>query len=48
MANKKRTSYTLDEDVIIRLNVEAAKRNINKSELVEELLTEGLDRISSE
>lgn len=47
MANKKRTSYTIDEDVIIRLNVEAAKLNINKSDLVERLLREGLDKISS-
>ncbi len=44
MSNKKRTSYTLDEDLIIRLNVEAAKRNINKSELVEQFITEGLER----
>lgn len=44
MADKKRTSYTLDEDVIIRLNVRAAQLNVSKSDLVERLLSEGLER----
>ncbi len=45
MTNKKRVSYNIAEDVIIKLNIKAAELNITKSELMERLIVEGLDKI---
>lgn len=45
MTNKKRVSYNIAEDVIIKLNIKAAELNITKSELMERLIMEGLDKI---